>query len=242
MVEVSTFRRDAQYSDGRHPDAVVFSTPEDDAQRRDFTINGLFYDPLADKVIDYVGGSEDLARGLVRAIGDPRARFAEDKLRMVRAVRIASGFRFALDAATQAAIEEMAETINVVSPERVAQEFRKMLVDSQRAEAVELLRRTRLLAVLLPELLPILPVPDASGVDAGKHSPARRIRGSIRATCWPRCENRVFRSRLPRLSSLCPAVRLASRSQERIKQAIRREGQRKRSAIGCGWRTRSAIM
>jgi tRNA nucleotidyltransferase/poly(A) polymerase len=156
MVEVSTFRRDAQYSDGRHPDAVVFSTPEDDAQRRDFTINGLFYDPLANQVIDYVGGQDDLARGLVRAIGDPRARFAEDKLRIVRAVRIAAGFRFVLDRATQAAIEEMAETINVVSPERVAQEFRRMLVDPERAAALELLRQTRLLAALMPEVVPLL--------------------------------------------------------------------------------------
>ena len=99
MIEVTTFRRDAQYSDGRHPDAVVFSTPEEDAQRRDFTINGLFYDPLEDRVIDYVGGVADLERGLVRAIGDPRARFSEDKLRMIRAVRIAAGFNFAVDEA-----------------------------------------------------------------------------------------------------------------------------------------------
>jgi poly(A) polymerase len=152
MIEVTTFRRDAEYSDGRHPDAVVFSTPEEDAQRRDFTINGLFYDPLDDRVIDYVGGQADLERRVVRAIGDPRARFTEDKLRMVRAVRFAAGFDFALDEPTLAAIDEMAETIQVVSPERIAQEMRKMLVDPQRAAAVELLRRTRLLAVLLPEL------------------------------------------------------------------------------------------
>jgi poly(A) polymerase len=152
MVEVTTFRRDAEYSDGRHPDAVIFSTAEEDAQRRDFTINGLFYDPLEDRVIDYVDGLADLERRVVRAIGDPRARFGEDKLRMVRAVRFAAGFDFAIDEPTLAAIDEMAETISVVSPERVAQEMRKMLVDRSRAGAVELLRRTRLLAALLPEL------------------------------------------------------------------------------------------
>jgi poly(A) polymerase len=166
MVEVTTFRRDAQYSDGRHPDAVVFSTPEDDAQRRDFTINGLFYDPLEERVIDYVGGVADLERGLVRAIGDPRARFSEDKLRMIRAVRIAAGFHFALDEATLAAIDEMAETIIVVSPERIAQEMRKMLVHARRAEAVDLLRRSGLLKALLPELMTLIPGGDAvSAVD-----------------------------------------------------------------------------
>ncbi|MBI2827165.1 MAG: CCA tRNA nucleotidyltransferase [Planctomycetia bacterium] len=151
-VEVSTFRRDAEYSDGRHPDAVVFSSPEDDAQRRDFTINGLFYDPIEERVIDYVGGLDDIARRLVRAIGDPRARFAEDKLRMIRAVRIAAGFDFRLDEETLAAIREMAATIHVVSPERVAQEMRKMLAHTTRAEALGLLLETRLLAELLPEL------------------------------------------------------------------------------------------
>jgi len=164
MVEVTTFRRDATYSDGRHPDAVVFSTAEEDAQRRDFTINGLFYDPLEDRVIDYVAGLPDLERRVVRAIGDPRARFGEDKLRMVRAVRIAAGFDFAIDAETAAAIEEMAETIQVVSPERVAQEMRKMLVNARRDMALELLHRTRLLGALLPELLQIAPPRDEQGV------------------------------------------------------------------------------
>ncbi|MCR4411750.1 MAG: CCA tRNA nucleotidyltransferase, partial [Thermoguttaceae bacterium] len=87
QIEVATFRSDRTYSDGRHPDEVVFSSPEEDAARRDFTINGLFYDPVAQEVIDYVGGRDDLARRLLRAIGDPRQRFAEDKLRLLRAVR-----------------------------------------------------------------------------------------------------------------------------------------------------------
>src|SRR6187431_2793035 len=90
QIDVATFRRDAAYSDGRHPDAVTFTDAEHDAQRRDFTINGVFYDPLEDRVIDYVGGQEDLTRRVIRAIGDPLARIAEDKLRMLRAVRFAA--------------------------------------------------------------------------------------------------------------------------------------------------------
>lgn len=151
-VEVTTFRQDAAYSDGRHPDAVTFSSPEDDARRRDFTINGLFYDPAARHVIDYVDGQRDLQAGVVRAIGDPRARFGEDKLRMLRAVRMSATFGFVLEAATRAAIEEMAATIRLVSPERIAQEMRVILEHSNRGQAVELLYETRLLEALLPEV------------------------------------------------------------------------------------------
>src|SRR6185437_2477298 len=93
-VEVTTFRRDAKYSDGRRPDSVTFSTAAEDAQRRDFTINGLFLDPIASQVLDFVGGQQDLQKQIVRAIGDPRARFSEDKLRMLRAVRMATTFDF----------------------------------------------------------------------------------------------------------------------------------------------------
>jgi len=152
LVEVATFRRDAAYSDGRHPDAVTFSTPEDDAARRDFTINGLFFDPVAKIVIDYVGGREDLQRRLIRAIGDARARFAEDKLRMLRAVRFAATFDFELDGETQTAIVEMANQVIVVSPERIAAEMRLVLSHPSRAEGVALLRETRLLSVVAPEL------------------------------------------------------------------------------------------
>ncbi|HUY34744.1 MAG TPA: CCA tRNA nucleotidyltransferase [Pirellulales bacterium] len=154
-VEVTTFRHDAPYSDGRHPDAVTFSNAQDDAQRRDFTINGLFYDPFGSdedrRVIDYVGGVEDLARRMVRAIGDPRARFAEDKLRLLRAVRFAATFAFDLDGATEAAMRELAGQVTTVSPERIAQEMRTLLVHPGRARGVELLRQTGLLAAVLPE-------------------------------------------------------------------------------------------
>ena len=160
QVEVTTFREDAAYSDGRHPDQVTFSSAEEDASRRDFTINGLFYDPIQQRVIDFVGGQADLAGGIVRAIGEPRHRFAEDKLRMLRAVRFSATFGFPLEADTLAAIRQMAAEITVVSPERVAMEMRRMLVEPKRAEAVRLMLDTGLATALLPEIVP--------GDDAGR--------------------------------------------------------------------------
>jgi tRNA nucleotidyltransferase/poly(A) polymerase len=151
QIDVATFRRDAAYSDGRHPDAVTFSNAEHDAQRRDFTINGLFFDPLANQVIDYVGGQDDLARHVIRAIGDPHQRIAEDKLRMLRAVRFAARFDFAIDESTFAAIQEQARELIIVSAERVAAELRLILTHETRARGLELLSETALLEVLLPE-------------------------------------------------------------------------------------------
>jgi tRNA nucleotidyltransferase/poly(A) polymerase len=153
QVEVTTFRRDAAYLDGRHPESVSFSSPEEDAQRRDFTINGMFFDPLADEVIDFVGGSEDVRAGIVRAIGQPRERFGEDKLRLLRGVRFAAIFGFKLDSATETAIHEMAPQVTVVSPERIAIEMEIMLLDANRARAVRLLDATGLLAAVLPEVV-----------------------------------------------------------------------------------------
>ena len=152
-VEVATFRRDVGYTDGRHPGRVEFSSAAEDAQRRDFTINGLFYDPLANEVIDYVGGQDDLRVGLVRAIGDPRLRFEEDKLRMLRGIRMAATFDFQLDAATFAAVGAMAQQVTVVSPERIAQEMRLTLALPRHTTAVNLLRESGLLAAILPEAL-----------------------------------------------------------------------------------------
>lgn len=151
-VEVTTFRRDAQYSDGRHPDKVEFSSAEEDARRRDFTINGLFFDPMAGRVIDFVGGQGDLQQGIVRAIGDPRARFGEDKLRMLRAVRMAATFGFEIEAATRDALQDMASQVTVVSAERIAQELRLLLVLPERRRGAELLAETGLLPAILPEL------------------------------------------------------------------------------------------
>lgn len=152
-VETATFRQDAQYSDGRHPDEVTFSTAEADAQRRDFTINGLFYDPLSDQTIDYVGGIADLEARRVRAIGDAEARLQEDKLRMLRAVRFAATLEFALDEPTRDAIRLCAEQIHTVSAERIGEELRRMLAHPQRAVAVEMLHDCRLLRTLFPELV-----------------------------------------------------------------------------------------
>jgi poly(A) polymerase len=154
MVEVATFRRDAAYSDGRHPDSVTFSSAEEDASRRDFTINGLFYDPVEQRVIDFVGGQKDLAERRLRAIGCARDRFAEDKLRMLRAVRFAAAFDFTLDEEARAAIREMAAEIHVVSPERIAMEMRRLLCDPRRATGVRLFLETGLAAEVLPEIVP----------------------------------------------------------------------------------------
>ena len=126
MIEVATFRQDAEYSDGRHPDHVTFSSAREDAARRDFTINGMFFDPVDGQVIDFVGGQADLRDHLIRAIGSPRLRFGEDKLRMLRAVRFTAAFGFSLDAETAATIREMAHEIPVVSPERIAMEMRRV--------------------------------------------------------------------------------------------------------------------
>lgn len=152
QIDVVTFRHDVSYSDGRRPDSVTFSTPEVDAQRRDFTINGLFFDPLKNEVIDYVGGQEDLARRMIRAIGNPTERFAEDKLRMLRAVRFAAMYDFQLESATRDAIRTFAREITVVSVERIAAEMRRMLKHSNRALAVSLLAEVGLLPVILPEV------------------------------------------------------------------------------------------
>lgn len=152
QIEVATFRTDGNYLDGRRPESVEFSSPEEDAQRRDFTINGMFYDPVADKLLDFVGGEKDLKAGILRAIGDPQARMQEDKLRMLRAVRFAATFRFALDEATASSVRNMAEQIHVVSAERIAQELRRMLAHENRACAMTLCRDLDLFARILPEL------------------------------------------------------------------------------------------
>jgi poly(A) polymerase len=172
-VQVATFRSDVSYSDGRHPDAVVFSSAREDALRRDFTVNGMFFDPLTETVHDYVGGRADLESRILRAIGDPFQRFAEDKLRMLRAVRVATRFDFAIEAATAAAIGAMAPEIVVVSAERIADELRKVLVLPQRSRAMQLFVDVGLAAPLIPELLPMrgLPqgLPSAPNGDLWEH-------------------------------------------------------------------------
>jgi poly(A) polymerase len=152
-VEVATFRSDVGYSDGRHPDRVVYSkTPQEDVQRRDFTINGLLMRHDTSEVLDYVGGQEDLKAGVIRAIGEPDRRFAEDKLRMMRAVRFASRFGFEMEPETFRAIRRHVKEIPQVSPERLRDELTKMLTEGAARRAFELLDETWLLGQVLPEI------------------------------------------------------------------------------------------
>jgi len=151
--EVASFRHDGPYLDGRRPSAVRFGTLEEDIQRRDFTINGMVYDPLADRVIDRVGGQDDLRRGLVRAIGDPRARFEEDRLRMIRALRFAASLGFEIDAPTFAAIQKLAPSIAVISWERIGDEITRILTEGGAERGFELLDRSGLLGIVLPEIV-----------------------------------------------------------------------------------------
>jgi poly(A) polymerase len=154
-VEVATFRSDGAYVDGRRPESVRFGSPEEDASRRDFTINGMFLDPLSGEVLDYVGGRADLERRVLRAIGDPAARFEEDKLRLLRAARFAARFGLAIDRATREALVAMAGQVRVVAVERIAQELRRMLVHPTRAKAMDLAFDTGLVAAILPPLVPM---------------------------------------------------------------------------------------
>ena len=151
-IEVATFRSDASYTDGRRPDAVTFTDPREDALRRDFTINGMFYDPISREVIDYVGGREDLARGIVRTIGPARRRFAEDYLRMLRAVRFSVRFGFELHAPTAAAVRKHAARIVSISGERIFDELTKMLSIASAPEAMRMLARLNLAPVVLEDV------------------------------------------------------------------------------------------
>lgn len=152
--EVASFREDRDYTDGRHPDRIVPTTPEIDATRRDFTINGMFLDPVSGEILDVVGGQEDLSRKCIRAIGDPDLRFREDHLRLLRAVRFASVLEFELDAETRKAVMQNAERIRNVSAERIQTELTRLLTESPRpGDALERLRDTGLLQQLIPELL-----------------------------------------------------------------------------------------
>lgn len=153
VTEVATFRSDGAYSDGRRPDSVRFSDrPEEDVVRRDFTINGMLFDPQMERVLDFVGGREDLNAKLVRAIGDPKQRFEEDKLRMLRGVRFAARFEFAIEPRTEAAMRAHAAQLHQVSRERVRDELTRMLTEGHARQAFELLDRTEVLRQVLPEI------------------------------------------------------------------------------------------
>jgi poly(A) polymerase len=151
--EVATFREEDDYRDGRHPEQISYTeSPRLDAMRRDFTINGMFYDPLSGEIIDWVGGKEDLTRGILRTIGTPERRFNEDYLRMLRAVRFSVRFGFILDASTAAAITSFKENAKKLSSERIRNELNLMLTGNAPEHAFRLLQRLGLLAVILPEV------------------------------------------------------------------------------------------
>ncbi len=159
-VEVATFRSDVGYSDGRHPDRVVYSkTPEEDVQRRDFTINGLLMRHDTGEILDFVNGQADLKAGVIRAIGEADRRFAEDKLRMMRAVRFAARFEFEIEHKTFAAIRRHAGAVTDVSAERIRDELTKLLTEGAARTGFELLEKSWLLSILLPEIAAMKGVP-----------------------------------------------------------------------------------
>ena len=155
QFEVATFRSDGLYIDGRHPVEVHFSSAEEDARRRDFTINGMFYDPLAENVIDFVGGRADLQAKVVRAIGEPEQRFAEDRLRMLRAIRFATVLQFDIDPVTWTALVDRADSIKDISAERIRDELVRIFLSRHRLRGFDLLDRTGLLRTILPEMEPM---------------------------------------------------------------------------------------
>lgn len=150
--EVATFRAEGAYSDGRHPDYVAFCTPEADVKRRDFTINGLLYDPIKNEILDYIGGREDISQGIIRTIGNPLERFTEDKLRMIRAARFACRFNFPIHTDTRQAIIQLASHIHVVSAERIREELEKILTGPNPHIGIQLLDELHLLQEILPEV------------------------------------------------------------------------------------------
>jgi poly(A) polymerase len=150
--EVATFRSDDAYIDGRRPTAVHFASPEEDAKRRDFTINGMFLNPAKDEVIDFVGGRADLERKLIRAIGDPAQRFAEDRLRLLRAVRFATVLDFEIETQTWDAVVQCAGAITQISAERIRDELVKIFLSPNRLRGWDLLDATRLMRAILPEI------------------------------------------------------------------------------------------
>jgi len=155
-VEIATFRTDGSYKDGRRPESVEFSTPEEDAKRRDFTINGLFEDPETGEIIDHIGGLDDLRTKTLRAIGDASARFSEDGLRLLRAIRFSTTLELAIEQRTHAAIREHAGLIAKISPERIRDEFSKIITSKHRRQGIELLVESGLIAHFIPEVLVLI--------------------------------------------------------------------------------------
>lgn len=157
VIEVATFRRDADYEDGRHPTHVHFTDAHEDAERRDFTINGMFYDPISREVVDYVGGRDDLCARVIRAIGEPERRFLEDHLRILRAIRFSSRLGFPIERRTWSAMRAQAPAIQRISPERIREELERMLVHPTRARACRDLFRSGVVSHLWSDAAALLP-------------------------------------------------------------------------------------
>lgn len=181
-IEVATFRQDGDYKDGRHPESVRFSDEKEDALRRDFTINALFWDPVSGEVLDYVGGREDLNRRILRTVGDPRRRFAEDKLRLLRAVRFAVQLDFSIEEETWKAIQELAVGLSSVSGERVRDELIKGAKAARPGLFLRLLRESR----LFPQIFP-----------SWENAPSRSVPFAWPVEGWERAEIALARLLLP---------------------------------------------
>ncbi|HBJ34502.1 MAG TPA: [cytidine(C)-cytidine(C)-adenosine (A)]-adding enzyme [Planctomycetaceae bacterium] len=214
-TEVATFRSDGTYSDGRRPDQVHFGSAEEDALRRDYTINGLFYDPVQDSVIDFVDGRADLAKRVVRAIGDPYLRIAEDKLRMLRAVRFAATLGFSIDHVTTDAIRRLADQVIVTSGERIGAEVQRMLGNRGAQIAIELLADTHLLEVIWPGICN-----DLLQLDL-----AVRLAGAVQPPDFAACVAGIVASNAPRpidmVDQLSTLWKLSCDQRDAIEQAVR---------------------
>ncbi|MEC7638407.1 MAG: CCA tRNA nucleotidyltransferase [Verrucomicrobiota bacterium] len=151
--DVATFRNDGSYKDGRHPEEVTFSTPQDDTARRDFTVNGIFFDPISEKYIDFVEGKSDIDKKVIRAIGEPNLRFQEDHLRLLRAIRFAARFDYEIEAETWNSIKSNASGISKISKERIRDELTKILLNENRVLGFDLLVESGLMEHIIPEIL-----------------------------------------------------------------------------------------
>jgi poly(A) polymerase len=204
VVEIATFRTDGKYIDGRHPKEVQFTTAEEDAKRRDFTINGLFFDPIDGRVLDFVGGREDLSNKTLRAIGEPEARFEEDHLRLMRAIRFAARFDLTIERATRKAIVDNAEHLVRISPERIGEELRLMLTAPTRVAAWRHLGDLRLLPVILRFLPETSAWPPNAAPLFSEIAPGQPIGMGLALAAMTLCYRRNSASLPPILSLLTP--------------------------------------
>ncbi|UCC31243.1 MAG: CCA tRNA nucleotidyltransferase [Phycisphaerales bacterium] len=213
-IEVATFRSDGPYTDGRHPDAVTFGTDVEDARRRDFTINGLFFDPIDERVIDYVDGRSDLEAGVIRTIGDPHRRFAEDHLRMLRAVRFAARLGFEIEPGTAEAIKRLASHLESISTERVWTELEMILTDPTRVQGWTLLMETGLRGHLTPTWPPMRDEDMATQNRLGAlpHRPVSAGLALAAALCGRRPDD---------AGNVCRALRLSNRLSKAVVWMVR---------------------